>query len=278
VAAARFILISVHTFAVAASLMLVEPVISPAPVQAQNLFDMIGRIFRGAAPRAYQPDAPRAYQPEGSRLLERFPGEGEQEQAPPGPGGPSVSYCVRTCDGRYFPMPRNANADEQQLCSAMCPATQTKIFNGSQIDRAVGNDGKTYSSMKNAFLYREKLVSNCTCDGRDPAGTAALDAMKDPTLRPGDVIVTAGGAMVFQGERGGRQQAREFVPVEQARNLPKGMKQTLSELRIAPERLVATAKSGAPASASVGAPANPVLTMTPDGGETQLGNPPAGQN
>ncbi len=253
----------------AAGLVLSEPVVSPAPAQAQNFFDMLGRIFRGAAPRAYQGEPPR--------LLEGFPGERGSEEPSSGPGGPTVSYCVRTCDGRYFPLPRNANSDEQQICSAMCPSAQTRIFNGSQIDHAVGNDGKTYASMKNAFLYREKLVPGCTCNGSDPAGTAALDPLDDPTLRPGDVVVTAGGAMVFQGERGGRKQAREFVPAEQARNLPKGMKQTLSDLRIAPERLVATAKSGTPASASVGAPANPALTMMPDGGPMQL-NPPAGQN
>ncbi len=266
----RFISISICTAAIAAGLVLSEPVISPAPAQAQNFFDMLGRIFRGAAPRAYQGEPPR--------LLEGFPGERGPEEPSSGPGGPTVSYCVRICDGRYFPLPRNANSDEQQLCNSMCPSAQTKIFNGSQIDHAVGNDGKTYASMKNAFLYREKLVSNCTCNGRDPTGIAALDPLDDPTLRPGDVVVTADGAKVFQGERGGRRQAREFVPVEQARNLPKAMRQTLSDLRIAPERLIATARSGKPAERSVGAPANPVLTMTPDGGETQLGNPPAAGN
>jgi hypothetical protein len=242
----------------------------PSVADAQNLFDMLGRIFRGAAPRAYPGEPPR--------LLEDFPGEQRSGERTSGGGGPSVSYCVRTCDGRYFPLPRNANSDEQQICGAMCPSAQTKVFNGSQIEHAVGNDGKTYASMKNAFLYREKLVSDCTCTGRDPTGTAALNPLEDPTLRPGDVVVTAEGAKVFQGSRGGKQQANAFVPVSEARNIPKAMKQTLTELRIAPERLVATAKSGAPATAIVGAPANPALTMMPDGGETQLGTPPAGQN
>lgn len=269
-AAPRLTFISNHAIAIAAGLVLLEPVLSPAPAQAQNFFNFLGNLFRGAAPRAYQGEPPR--------LLERFPREREPEQAPSDPGGQTVSFCVRMCDGRYFPLPRNANSDEQQLCNAMCPAAQTKIFNGSQIDGAVANDGKRYSSLKNAFLYREKLVMNCTCSGRDPTGMAALDPLDDPTLRPGDVVVTAEGAKVFQGKRDGRKRANEFVPVEQARNLPKSVRQSLSELRIAPERLIATAKSGAPASASVGAPANPALTMMPDGGESQLGNEPAGQN
>jgi len=271
VAAPRFISISVCAAAIAAGLVLSEPVVSAAPAQAQNLFDMLGRIFRGAAPRAYQGEPPR--------LLEGFPGERGSEEPSSGPGGPTVSYCVRTCDGRYFPLPRNANTDEQQLCSSMCPSAQTKVFNGSQIDRAVGNDGKTYASMKNAFLYRDKLVANCSCNGRDPTGTAALDPLADPTLRPGDVVVTANGPVVFQGNRSGRQQSNAFVPVSEARNMPKSMKQQLGDLRVAtPVRLVATAKSGEPADRAIGVPANPVLTMTPDGGEMQLGNPPAAGN
>jgi hypothetical protein len=240
----------------------------PSTADAQNLFDMLGRIFRGAAPRAYQPEAPR--------LLESFPEERSPGERASGPGGPSVSYCVRTCDGRYFPLPRNASTDEQALCNSMCPAAQTKIFHGSQIDRAVGNDGKPYASMKNAFLYRDKLVSSCTCNGRDPTGTAALDPLDDPTLRPGDIVVTADGAKVFQGNRSGRKQAEAFVPVSEARNVPKSTKQQLSDLRVAtPERLVATSKSGEPAERSVGAPANPQLSMTPDGAQREHGNPPA---
>ena len=43
-------------------------------------------------------------------------------------GGRSVAYCVRLCDGRYFPIQRHANASPAQLCSAFCPAAKTQVF------------------------------------------------------------------------------------------------------------------------------------------------------
>src|SRR5438046_1027025 len=62
----------------------------------------------------------------------------------PGPGSPqpsignntgrAVSYCVRSCDGRYFPLQRHANATPIQLCHAFCPAAPTQVFYGNQID------------------------------------------------------------------------------------------------------------------------------------------------
>jgi len=55
--------------------------------------------------------------------------------------GHGIAYCVRTCDGRYFPMQRHANANPVQLCAAFCPAAKTIVFNGSQIDAAVAADG-----------------------------------------------------------------------------------------------------------------------------------------
>src|SRR5690606_8721793 len=129
----------------------------------------------------------------------------EEEKAPAAdPGGPYVAYCVRLCDGRYFPLPRNAGApsmNPQKVCSAMCPAAQTRIFSGTQIERARASDGKDYSSLANAFLYRERLVTDCSCTDRDTSGIAIMDIEADPTLRPGDIVVTADGPKVFKGNR-----------------------------------------------------------------------------
>ena len=248
---------------------------TPAPVQAQGLFDFLGSIFRGAAPRAYNREAPR--------LLDGFPGE-NYEALPSGPGGPYVAYCVRLCDGRYFPLPHNAGApsmNPQKICSAMCPSAQTKVFSGTQIERAVASDGKNYSSVKNAFVYRERIVSDCICNGRDTTGIAAMDAEDDPTLRPGDIVVTAEGPKVFKGDRRTPHKISDFVAAEDDRGLPKSVRQNLSEMRVAPERLSATVKTGtsAPAPAIAAAPSNaPALTMAPDGGDTMRGQQPASRN
>jgi hypothetical protein len=97
---------------------------------------------------------------------------------------------VRLCDGRYFPIQRHANASPVQLCSAFCPATKTQVFNGSQIDHAIASNGARYADLDNAFVYRQKVVDNCTCNGRDSFGLVRIDVAADPTLRQGDIVAS----------------------------------------------------------------------------------------
>jgi hypothetical protein len=85
-------------------------------------------------------------------------------------------------------MQRHANATPAQLCNAFCPAAKTQIFNGIEIDHAVAASGARYADLDNAFVYRQKLVANCTCNGRDAFGLAKIDVASDPTLRPGDIV------------------------------------------------------------------------------------------
>ena len=102
-----------------------------------------------------------------------------------GGGGRYVAYCVRLCDGRHFPMQRHSNATSIQLCNAFCPAAKTQVFNGSQIDHAVAANGARYANLENAFVYREKIVPNCTCNGKDAFGLAKIDVASDPTAEAG---------------------------------------------------------------------------------------------
>lgn len=106
-------------------------------------------------------------------------------------GGPS--FCVRLCDGRYFPMQRSTTAKPAQLCSSLCPASETKVFAGTDISRAIAADGTRYADLRHAFAYRKQTVPGCTCNGRTSYGLATLDAHDDPTLRAGDLVVTASG-------------------------------------------------------------------------------------
>src|SRR6185437_13992217 len=100
-------------------------------------------------------------------------------------GGSASAFCVRTCDGHYFPVRAQAGTSAADMCKSFCPSTETKLFSGSHIDGAVAQDGSHYDDLKNAFLYRKKLVDGCTCNGKSPGGLANLDAKSDPTLRPG---------------------------------------------------------------------------------------------
>jgi hypothetical protein len=150
---------------------------------AQGLFDLFSNARRELAAPAlsYAPAAPAAAPPS----IER--------PRPSNGTGHSVNYCVRLCDGRYFPIQRHAAVSPVQLCDALCPSSRTKIFSGRDAAHAVATDGTRYGSLQNAFLYRKQLVPGCTCNGKDYFGLAKMDPNVDPTSRPGDVLVTAGG-------------------------------------------------------------------------------------
>ena len=109
--------------------------------------------------------------------------------------GHGTVFCVRTCDGRYFPLSRSATAQPAQTCNSLCPASKTKVFSGSEISSAVAADGSRYAALDHAFLYRKETVENCTCNGITTYGLVTLDARGDPTLRPGDLIATEDGVV-----------------------------------------------------------------------------------
>jgi hypothetical protein len=110
--------------------------------------------------------------------------------------GGSQAYCVRSCDGRYFPISAAGNQSKAASCNSFCPASETKVVYGSGIDNAVAENGKPYSELPNAFRYRNELVAGCTCNGKDPTGLASVRIEDDPTLRKGDIVAGSGGLMV----------------------------------------------------------------------------------
>ena len=161
------------------------------PACAQGLFDTIFGGDRYPRPaRGYAPPQGNAYaDPSNPNDRPVYAPSGGAPQVSHG-GGRGVAYCVRLCDGRYFPIQRHANANPVQLCNAFCPAAKTQVFNGSQIDHAYSSNGARYADIDNAFVYREKIVDNCTCNGKDSFGLARIDISADPTLRQGDIVST----------------------------------------------------------------------------------------
>ncbi len=57
--------------------------------------------------------------------------------------------------------------------------------------------------------------------------------LKDPTLRPGDVVITAGGPMIFRGSGGSTHRAKDFVTVAKAAPLlSKKVRTDLAQLEV----------------------------------------------
>ena len=95
--------------------------------------------------------------------------------------GHGTVYCVRTCDGRYFPLQRHAGAPPAELCKSFCPAAKTMVFSGSKIDTAVAPNGTRYADLDNAFAYRDKVSDAAPATARTGSGSPASTR---PAIRP----------------------------------------------------------------------------------------------
>jgi Protein of unknown function (DUF2865) len=196
-------------------------VAAPAPAGAQSLFD-----FFGGARRPSPPPTASAYADPQTETLAPKP----VDTAPRVETAPAVSYCVRLCDGRFFPIQRSA-ATPVEICNSFCPASRTKIFSGSSIDHAVARDGARYAELGTAFAYRDHVVPGCTCNGKDAFGLVNMKAAEDPTLRQGDVVATEDGFVAYSGSH---KRSADFTPINSASGVSADAKRQLAQTRIAP--------------------------------------------
>lgn len=190
-----------------------------------NFFSLLFGGFQSR--RSYEPYRPQI----------EFGPRGTESYGP----GVAVGYCVRTCDGRYFPLqgrPSGA-ADPEALaqCRAFCPAAPVAVYTSADkargIELAVGKDGKPYSALPSAYVYRERLVEGCTCTGR-VGGLATLDVTRDPTLKRGDIVMTPEGGRVFAGAKAGPPfRQADFVAPAAFPELSSEMRARLRELQVA---------------------------------------------
>jgi hypothetical protein len=159
--------------------------LDPSVRQAPQPYIRLPFTEEGAAP--VRRSAPRA-----ERRDVSYSGSGEQ------------AWCVRSCDGRYFPLAAGSDQSGAVLCNNFCPASKTEVVYGSNIDDAATESGKSYSELPNAFKYRTELVDGCTCNGKDHFGLAKVSIENDPTLRKGDVVASDDGLMVANRSAGKR--------------------------------------------------------------------------
>jgi hypothetical protein len=187
-----------------------------APAQAGDFFSALFGAFGMHRPQAPSPSA-LPFTSEGDPLV---PQVDVRPRASYGGGG--QAYCVRTCDGRYFPISAPDNASRTTMCNGFCPASETKVVYGGNIDSAATDTGKRYSELPNAFRYRNEVVAGCTCNGKDQFGLASVSIEKDPTLRQGDLVAGHGGLMVAGRTADRRGAALNFSPASPAQRLGLG--------------------------------------------------------
>jgi hypothetical protein len=180
------------------------------PASAQGFFESI-----------FGPARRHSLPPQASPFIDPFGLFGPERRPSGDIGGPATGYCVRTCDGRFFPVQRSANMSAAEMCKSFCPAARTALFHGSRIDHAIGPNGTRYADLDTAFVYRTRVVDGCTCNGRDPFGLARLDVTEDPTLKPGDIVATTDGLATVRNPK-----TADYTPVQPGSKL--------SEVKVTP--------------------------------------------
>jgi hypothetical protein len=204
---------------VAAGLLTFTPL---SPASAKNIFEMLFGGFHREAPAGLPTNL--------SSFADPF---AAPQNAPlqRTETGPATGYCVRTCDGHYFPVQAHAGVGATEACHSFCPASPTRLYSGAAIDHAVAADGSHYADLDTAFLYRQQLVAGCTCNGRDAFGLARADISTDPTLRPGDIVATKSGLVAFTGMK---NKVADFTPIDGNRGVSKSTREKLSDVKIMP--------------------------------------------
>ena len=85
------------------------------------------------------------------------------------------TICVRTCDGYYFPVSfstkKNSFESDFEACNNLCPGTEMQLYyhktSGQSVEEMISTiDDEPYTSLPNAFAYRETFDPNCACNYR----------------------------------------------------------------------------------------------------------------
>jgi hypothetical protein len=189
-----------------------------------------GPQYRSAEAPPAQPSGPRGFL---QSLFGGGGGGGGGNNAPSlfgsgdvTPSDQSSSYrtiCVRTCDGYFFPVSYSTSQarfrDDEQACQRMCPASEVQLFTyrnpGEDVAQAVSVSGQPYSSLPNAFRYRQEFNAACSCRRPGESWADALKHLDDTTVERGDIVVTEETAKAMS-------QPKPDAPQRAAKQAPKG--------------------------------------------------------
>ncbi|MBU2581569.1 MAG: DUF2865 domain-containing protein [Alphaproteobacteria bacterium] len=146
--------------------------VSASGAEAQSLFqNLFGNLFNSAPP----PPAPSAPsitlspQRQGANVPVQDFGYRHQSAPHSTSGGAYRTVCVRTCDGYYFPISGSASRskfhDDAESCAERCGGGRLYYLPRQSQDMGAMLDleGRRYDQLRNAFVYRKKLINGCAC-------------------------------------------------------------------------------------------------------------------
>jgi hypothetical protein len=152
-----------------------------------------------------------------------------------GARGNRVTYCVRTCDGFFFPLSNSTGSDrgDEAACNRLCPTSETKLFIGQvgadMDDARSRQNGRRYAQTANAFAYRTSFDKSCSCNASGAGLTTDASVFRDQTLKVGDVVMTQKGMRVFIGGQFPYRDAN-FTTIDRSRQIAGGSREALRAL------------------------------------------------
>ena len=101
------------------------------------------------------------------------PASGEARRPAPTPQRIFRTVCVRLCDGYYFPISSSVSrgnfAKDERVCQSQC-GSEARLYVQRTARSGVEDlkdlkdlQGRSYSQLKTAFLYRSEYLPNCKC-------------------------------------------------------------------------------------------------------------------
>jgi hypothetical protein len=203
--------------------------------------------------RSYRRHA-RAHAPRHSYAAQGRRAEPRQPPRPGRAGGPpersvstetasgARSYCVRECDGYFFPVglysSSSDTASHQRACGRLCPGARATLYvmrgGSDKIEDAVAARGGGAYSRLLAALQRKgdgEKDKECSCHSGRANNENAIEAIYlDPTLRRGDAVMTAHGVEVFRGASRYPYSKNDFRPLARSPDLDEPIRRRLAAL------------------------------------------------
>ena len=137
-----------------------------------------------------------------ARLFEQLFGGGQQVLDPYGgynPNGQTVrTVCVRSCDGYYWPISFSTVpeflGDDEATCQSQCPGSDVELYYyhnpGETPEDMINLAGAPYTTLPNAFRYREEYDASCTC--KAPITYGKIEVANAGGSSPGRAMVNYG--------------------------------------------------------------------------------------
>lgn len=143
-----------------------------------------------------------------------------EEPSTPRLGG-SKTVCVRMCDGYYFPLSTAGRASPDEMCQALCPATETRAFSMPATDdgltRAISVSSRTpYTSLAGAFRFQKSSDPSCYCKTEEQKWADVLQRAEQLLDRHDTIVSAERAAEMSRAPAAKDKQAAIAKQIEQA--------------------------------------------------------------